>query len=49
VLHQQAGEELVDNLLGGAGEEALGEVLGRGGGYGSGFTYVSPRKKRNSL
>jgi len=36
VLHQQAGEELVDNLLGGAGEEALGEVLGRGG-YGSGL------------
>jgi len=25
------------SLLGGAGEEALGEVLGEGGGYGSGL------------
>jgi len=33
VLHQQAGEELVDNLLGGAGEEGWGEVLGGRGGY----------------
>jgi len=27
-LHQQAADELGCNLLGGAGEEALGEVLG---------------------
>jgi len=32
-----AAGELKENLLGGAGEEALGEVLGEGGGYGSGL------------
>jgi hypothetical protein len=39
-LHQQAAYELGGNLLGGAGEEALGEgwvVLGGRGGYGSGY------------
>jgi len=35
--HQQAADELGGNLLGGAGEEALGEVLGGRGGYGSGL------------
>jgi len=36
-LHQQTADELGGNLLGGAGEEALGEVLGECGGYGSGL------------
>jgi len=39
-FHQQAADELGCNLLGVAGEEALGEglkVLGWRGGYGSGF------------
>jgi len=39
-LHQQAADELGGNLLGGAGEECLGEgweVLGGRGGYGSGL------------
>ena len=37
-FHQQAADELGgDDLLGGAGEEGLGEVLGRRGGYGSGM------------
>jgi len=40
-FHQQAADELGCNLLGGAGEEGLGEgweILGDGlGGYGSGF------------
>jgi len=36
-LHQQAADELGRNLLGGAGEKGWGEVLGEGGGYGSGF------------
>jgi len=36
-FHQQAADEFGCNLLGGAGEEGLGEVLGEGGGYGSGF------------
>ena len=34
---QQAADEVGGNLLGGAGEEGLGEVLGGLGGYGSGF------------
>ena len=34
---QQATAELEGNLLGGAGEEGLGEMLGGRGGYGSGF------------
>ena len=34
--HHQAADELRVNLLGGAGEEGLGEVLGGRGGYGSG-------------
>jgi len=34
-LHQQATDELGGDLLGGAGEEELGELLGEGGGYGS--------------
>ena len=33
-LHQQAADELGGDLLGGAGEEGLGEVLGGRGGYG---------------
>jgi len=40
-LHQQAADQVGGNLLGGAGEEALGEMvwelLGGRGGYGSGF------------
>lgn len=32
-LHQQASDQLGDNLLGGAGEEGLGEGLGGLGGY----------------
>jgi len=36
-LHQQAADELGGNLLGGAGEEVLGEALGGRGGYGSGL------------
>ena len=35
-FHQQATDEVGGDLLGGAGEEALGEVLGGRGGYGSG-------------
>jgi len=38
-FHQQAADERGGDDLGGAGEEALGEVLGEGGGYGSGFNY----------
>ena len=37
LFHQQAGDELGGDHLGGAGEEGLGEVLGGLGGYGSGF------------
>ena len=37
-LDQQTADELGGDLLGGAGEEGLGEVLGERGGYGSGFT-----------
>jgi hypothetical protein len=39
-FHQQEADEVGSNLLGGAGEEALGEgweVLGGRGGYGSGL------------
>ena len=36
-LHEQAADELGGNLLGGAGEEGLGEVMGGLGGYGSGY------------
>lgn len=36
-LHQQAADELWSNLLGGAGEEGVGEVLGERGGYGCGL------------
>jgi len=36
-FHQQAADELGCNLLGGAGEEGWGEVLGGRGGYGSGL------------
>jgi len=35
-FHQQAANELGGNLLGGAAEEGLREVLSRRGGYGSG-------------
>ena len=34
-------DELGGNLLGGAGEEGLGEVLGGLGGYGSGLDEVA--------
>ena len=37
MLHQKAADELGGNLLGGAGEEGMGEVLGELGGFGSGF------------
>ncbi len=36
-LHQQAADQLGGDLLGGAGEETLGEVLGERGGFGSGL------------
>jgi len=36
-FHQQAADELGGDLLGGAGEEGAGEVLGERGGYGSGL------------
>ena len=36
-FHQEAADQLGGNLLGEAGEEGLGEVLRKGGGYGSGF------------
>jgi len=36
-FHQQAADQLGCNLLGGAGEEGLGEVLGGRGGYWSGL------------
>jgi len=36
-FHEHAADELGCNLLGRAGEEGLGEVLGERGGYGSGF------------
>ena len=36
-FHQQAADELRCHNLSGAAEEGLGEVLGRRGGYGSGF------------
>jgi len=37
-FHQQAADQLGCNLLGGAGEEGWGELLGGRGGYGSGFS-----------
>ena len=37
VFHQQAADEIGGNLLGGAAEEGLGQVLGGRGGYGSSF------------
>ena len=54
-FHQQAANELGGNLLGGAGEEGLGEVLRGRGGYGSGlggrrslrFLYFKQKNKRN--
>jgi len=36
-FHQQAADQLRRNLLGGVGEEGLGEGLGGRGSYGSGF------------
>jgi hypothetical protein len=36
-FHQQAADQLVGDLLGGAGEEGLGEVLGGIDGYRSGY------------
>ena len=36
-FHQQAADQLGGNLLGGAAEEGVGEVLGGRGGYGSGL------------
>lgn len=35
----QAADELGGDLLGGAGEEGMGEGLGERGGYGSGFFF----------
>ena len=40
-LHQEADNELRGNLLGGAGEEGLRVLGGRGGGYGSGCSRLS--------
>jgi len=37
-FHQPAANQLRGDDLGGAGEEALGEMLGGRGGYGSGFS-----------
>ena len=37
--HQQAADQLGGNLLGGAGEEGVREVLGGRGGYGCGFVW----------
>ena len=37
LFHQQGANELGGNLLGGAAEEGVGEVLGRRGGYGGGL------------
>ena len=37
----QAADGLGGNLLGGAAEEGLGEVLGGRGGYGSGFVRLA--------
>ena len=48
-LHQQAADEVGGNLLGGVGEEGLGEVLGRRGGYGSGYGGGFVRKCRGLL
>ena len=36
-FHKQAADQLGGNLLGGATEEGVGEVLGGRGGYGGGF------------
>ena len=41
VFHQQAADQLGGNLLGGAGEEGLGEVLG---GLGVAWLVASVRK-----
>ena len=38
--HQQAADDLGGNLFGGAGEEGLGEVLGKRGGLGDGLDYA---------
>ena len=39
-FHQQAADKLGGDLLGGAGEEAIGEGMGERGGYGSGFVWM---------
>ena len=36
-FHQQASDEVGGDMLGGAGEEGLGERVGKSGGYGSGL------------
>ena len=40
-FHQQATDKLRGDLLGGAGEEAMGEGLGVRGGYGSGLSRLT--------
>ena len=40
-LHKQAADEIGGNLLGGAAEEGLREVLGGRGGYGCGLGEVA--------
>jgi len=45
-FHQQAADKLRRNLLGRAGEEGLGEMLGGRGGYGSGFGEWAAKMKR---
>jgi len=44
-FHQQAADEVGGYQLGRAGEEGLGEVVGEGGGYGSGFGMSSTIQK----
>jgi len=46
-FHQQAADELGGDLLGGAGKEGMGEVLEKGGGYGSGFSPKQARIEEN--
>jgi len=51
-LHQQAADELGCNLLGGAGEEGWGEVLGGLGGYGCKFgggSITCPQEQQRKL
>jgi len=46
-FHKKAADELGCNLLGGAGEEGWGEVLGGRGGYGSGLAIIHRELTKN--